>query len=56
MAYVTGEVVPVQGEAQPFKVVFRHTDDGKVIAEWPCASVSEGEAQIVETLLRLKNA
>lgn len=56
MAYVSGEVVPNPTGSDPFKVVFRHSSDGKVIAEWPCSSVAEGEKQIVDALQGLKDA
>jgi hypothetical protein len=48
MAFVTGDVVPVEGEEHPYKVVFKHGE--AVIAEWLVESVEDGQAEILEAL------
>lgn len=48
MAFVTGDVVAVDGEELPFKVVFKQGDT--ILIEWLVESQEEGEMQIVETL------
>jgi hypothetical protein len=48
MAFVTGDVVPVEGEEHPYKVIFKHGD--AVIAEWLVESVEDGQAEILEAL------
>jgi hypothetical protein len=51
MAFVTGDVVAVEGEELPFKVVFKQGED--VLSEWLVESQEDGEVQIVETLKSL---
>jgi hypothetical protein len=48
MAFITGDVVPVEGEEHPFKVVFKHAD--AVVAEWLVDSVEDGQSEILEAL------
>jgi len=48
MAFVTGDVVAVEGDELPFKVVFKHGD--VVLSEWLVESQADGEVQIIETL------
>lgn len=48
MAFITGDVVPVEGEEQPYKVVFMHA--GTVVAEWLVESVEDGEAEMLEAI------
>ncbi|MBI1650014.1 hypothetical protein [Hyphomicrobium sulfonivorans] len=48
MAFVTGDVVAVDDEELPFKVVFKQGDT--ILIEWLVESQEEGEMQIVETL------
>ncbi len=52
MVFSTGEVVPVSGSDQPFKVIFK--THGEVVGEWPVSSRAEGENQIIELLRRLQ--
>jgi hypothetical protein len=51
MAFVTGDVVAVEGEELPFKVVFKQGED--VLSEWLVESQEDGEVQIIETLRSL---
>lgn len=51
MAFVTGDVVAVEGEELPFKVVFKQGED--VLSEWLVESQEDGEAQIIEALRSL---
>jgi len=51
MAFVTGDVVAVEGEELPFKVVFKQGD--VILSEWLVESREDGEMQIVETLKSL---
>lgn len=48
MAFVTGDVVAVDDEELPFKVVFKQGDT--ILIEWLVESQEEGEMQIIETL------
>lgn len=48
MAFVTGDVVAVEGEELPFKVVFMQGDE--VLSEWLVESQEDGEAQLIEAL------
>lgn len=48
MAFVTGDVVAVEGEELPFKVVFKQGDE--VLSEWLVESQEDGEAQLIEAL------
>ncbi len=48
MATTSAEIVEIQGERLPFKVVF--SKDGQVIAERPVASY-EGGRRLIENLL-----
>ncbi|HWK39303.1 MAG TPA: hypothetical protein VNR88_10345 [Hyphomicrobium sp.] len=51
MAFVTGDVVPVEGDEMPFKVVFKQGDT--ILTEWLVESKEDGEMQIIETLKSL---
>jgi len=53
MAYVTGEVVANPKGRKPYKVVFRHSDNGQVIEEKEVNSIAEGEGLIVKRLREL---
>ena len=48
MAFITADVVPVEGEEQPYKVVFKHGD--AIIAEWLVESVEDGQAEMLEAV------
>ena len=48
MAFITADVVAVEGEEQPYKVVFKHGD--AVIAEWLVESVEDGQAEMLEAV------
>ena len=48
MAFITADVVAVEGEEQPYKVVFKHGD--AVIAEWLVDSVEDGQAEMLEAV------
>ena len=47
-AFITGEVVQVEGEEHPYKVVFKHGD--AIIAEWLVESVEDGQAEMLEAI------
>ena len=53
MSLVTGEVVPNPGGKKPFKIVFRHSDGGAVIAEEEVDSQAQGEREIIRLLRSL---
>lgn len=48
MAFITGDVVPVEGEEHPYKVIFKHGD--AIVAEWLVESVEDGQAEILEAI------
>ena len=48
MAFITGDVLPVEGEEHPYKVVFKHGD--AIIAEWLVESIEEGQAEMLEAI------
>lgn len=48
MAFITADVVPVEGEEHPFKVVFKHGD--AILAEWLVESVEDGQAEMLEAV------
>lgn len=52
MAFSTGEIVATPEGPMPFKIVFATA--GRVTAEWPVESQSEGERQIVAVLRQLR--
>jgi hypothetical protein len=47
-AFITGEVVRVEGEEHPYKVVFKHGD--AIIAEWLVESIEDGQAEMLEAI------
>ena len=47
-AFITGEVVQVEGEEHPYKVVFKHVD--AIIAEWLVESIEDGQAEMLEAI------
>lgn len=48
MAFVTADVVPNPGGAQPFKVVFKQGEN--ILGEWEVASKAVGEGEIIELI------
>jgi hypothetical protein len=48
MAFITGDVIAVEGEEHPFKVVFKHRD--AIIAEWLVESMEDGQAEMLEAI------
>lgn len=48
MAFITGDVVAVEGEEHPYKVVFKHGD--AIVAEWLVETVEVGQAEMLEAI------
>jgi len=48
MAFITADVVAVEGEEHSYKVVFRHGD--AVVAEWLVESIEDGQAEMLEAI------